>query len=457
MNPIDALKTNLPTDIAVLKSAGYLDDAQKLIDKWLTRQSLPQALRARLRVEKEILKDYAREYPYPFDTALAMVQKYVPDFTAERLHDLKDAGYADWILVDGKIHFQERFLASMIKTHPDYAHIELEDEDGQATVDLSPVEILEDTLKEMIEKGHKAYYTRIRHNVTINPEAQELGKTLRVYLPLPQNQDQISNIEILEVSPKPLKIADDTYGQRTVCFEKPLEAGDVFTVEYAYENHAEYIDLDPAKVDAKQPDFETQELAPHIVFTPYIKALADEIVGDETNPLIKARKIYDFITTKVNYSYVREYINIENIVDYAATNLKGDCGVQALLFITLCRCVGIPAKWQSGMYANPATLGNHDWAMFYVAPYGWLHCDCSFGGSGYRAKSELRWNFYFGNLEPFRMSANSEFQLDFDPPKKFLRADPYDNQRGECEYEDRRLTFHDFTEDRQIVEMHPID
>lgn len=456
MNPIEALKTNLPTDIAVLKSAGYFDDAQKLIDKWLARKNLPQALRNRLIVEKDILKDYAKEYPYPFDVALEKVQKYIPDFTAEKLHELKDGGYADWILVDGKIHFQEKYLASMIKTHPDYAHIVLDEEDGEETVDVSPVEILTKTLEEMKATGHKSYYTQIRHTVTINEDAQELGKNLRVYLPLPQEQDQISNVKILNVSPEPLKIADETYGQRTVCFEKPLEAGDSFTVEYSYENHAKYIELDSEKVDAEQPDFETQELAPHIVFTPYIKALAEEIIGDETNPLIKARKIYDFITTNVNYSYVREYINIENIVDYAATNLKGDCGVQALLFITLCRCVGIPAKWQSGMYANPVTLGNHDWAMFYVAPYGWLHADCSFGGSGYRAGSDLRWNFYFGNLEPFRMSANSEFQLDFDPPKKYLRADPYDNQRGECEYDDRRLTFHEFTDDREIVEMHEI-
>ncbi|MEG0379058.1 MAG: transglutaminase-like domain-containing protein, partial [Eubacterium sp.] len=167
--------------------------------------------------------------------------------------------------------------------------------------------------------------------------------------------------------------------------------------------------------------------------------------------------IYDFITTQVHYSYVREYLTIENIPNYAATNLKGDCGIQALLFITMCRFAGIPAKWQSGLYANPITIGNHDWALFYIAPYGWLHCDCSFGGSAYRLGAENRWNFYFGNLECFRMSANSEFQFDFDPPKDLLRADPYDNQRGEIEYEDRRLSFLDFEVDCQIVEIHPID
>ncbi|WP_195999507.1 hypothetical protein [Clostridium sp. 1001271B_151109_B4] len=42
------------------------------------------------------------------------------------------------------------------------------------------------------------------------------------------------------------------------------------------------------------------------------------------------------------------------------------------------------------------------------------------------------------------MIANSEFQYDFIPNKKFLRIDPYDNQRGEVDYEDTALTSEDF-------------
>ena len=105
-------------------------------------------------------------------------------------------------------------------------------------------------------------------------------------------------------------------------------------VEYAYDYHVDYVELDPAKASEEQPDFCTNEQAPHIRFTPYLQELLKEIIGDETNPIIKARKIYDFVTTKVMYSYMREYFTIECIPEYAAINLKGDCGVQALLFIT---------------------------------------------------------------------------------------------------------------------------
>lgn len=451
MNNMHVLKTPLPEDIQLKKAWGDFKGADCLIDKYLTR-AIPEALRQRLVIEKAILKELPKQYPYSFDDVLNEIQAQIPEFTAEDLNRLKDDGYADWIYIDGTVHFQDRAVASIAKTCPEYAHLEIEEE--KKTIEVSPVEILDKTVHEMIEKGEKSYAVHVRHTVTINKEAQQLGKKIRVWLPLPQNRDQISNIKILNASPEPVKIADETYGQRTIYFEKDLEADDHFTVEYTFENHAHYVDLDPDKVEGvEQPDFDTEELEPHIVFTPYIRSLVEELKGNETNPLKIARRFYDFVTTKVHYSYVREYLCIENIPMYCATGLKGDCGVQALLFITLCRCAGIPAQWQSGMYVNPVTIGNHDWAMFYIAPYGWLHCDCSFGGSAYRAGADVRHDFYFGNLEPFRLSANSQFQLDFDPPKDHLRADPYDNQRGEVEYEDHGLTFHDFTEKREIIEM----
>ena len=117
-------------------------------------------------------------------------------------------------------------------------------------------------------------------------------------------------------------------------------------------------------------------------------------------------------------------------------NLTGDCGFQALLFITLCRMAGIPAHWQSGWFITPYEASPHDWAIIYLPEFGYLPVDLSFGGKD--KKDIMRKAFYFGNLDGFRMVANDEFQEDFDPPAKFVREDPYDNQVGEAEYEDEK-------------------
>ncbi len=282
------------------------------------------------------------------------------------------------------------------------------------------------------------------------------GETVKVHLPIPCECENVKNFRILDSSPSLKIVAPPDALQRTVYFEDKFTGGETFYVEYEFENHMRYVDPDPSEVYDAQPSFYLNEQPPHIMFTPYIKDLTREVVGEETNPLLKARKIYDYITSHVMYSYMRSYLAITNLVEYTATGLKGDCGLQALLFITMCRCAGVPARWQSGLYSAPGDIGCHDWAQFYVAPYGWLFADCSLGGSAYRLGNEERRDFYFGNVEPFRVIANSDFQQEFIPPKKFLRNDPYDNQTGEAELDNRGLKRGEYSTEHVIVESHII-
>ena len=223
-------------------------------------------------------------------------------------------------------------------------------------------------------------------------------------------------------------------------FEKTLKENRPFSVEYEYVSRMVYADLSkpapsaPLYPDAPEPT--SQDLSPEepcLLFTPYLKDLARELRGGEKDPLKAARKFYDFVTTQVKYSFVRDYFQIPHLGEYAAVNLKGDCGIQALLFILLCRISGIPARWQSGLAVEPDYVGSHDWAQFYVEGWGWLFCDCSYGGGAWRNGNIERWNFYFGNLEPMRMAANSLYAAPFDFPKEHIRIDPYDNQSGEME------------------------
>ena len=105
----------------------------------------------------------------------------------------------------------------------------------------------------------------------------------------------------------------------------------------------------------------------------------------------------------------------------------------ASTFIVLCRLAGIPAQWQSGLSVSITGVGCHDWAMFYIAPRGWMYADCSFGASMARLGDETMRRHYFGSLDTGRMVANRAFEAPFDPPMTGFRSDPYDNQSGECE------------------------
>ena len=90
--------------------------------------------------------------------------------------------------------------------------------------------------------------------------------------------------------------------------------------------------------------------------------------------------------------------------------------------------------------ADPTYIGSHDWAQFYTEAWGWLPVDCSFGGAGYRKNSPERRAFYLGNIDPWRMAANTHYYAPFQPASQYVRSDPYDSQRGEVETAQRALT-----------------
>lgn len=446
------LEIPLPEDVEKAKWCGDFDRALRLIHRKLSEGKLPFAARKRLELEEHILRRLPLDYRYSEEEGLALLREHIPDFTREELQELEDSGAIDWIYIQGKPHFSSSFYDTLEKVYPDIAR----------RAGLPPAEeskerkLLYDTVKKLEETGSAACRIRLRAHLRVADSAFRPGEPLLVHLPIPAPAVNMENIQILECSPQPARIAPETAGQRTVSFSCAPQENPLFTVEYQYDCPAVYRPLDPEKVSPLQPDFDTQEQAPHIRFTPFIRALCKELSAGETNPLKLARKFYDYCTTVVTYAFMREYATLTQIPEYAGLGLKGDCGVQALLFITLCRCAGIPARWQSGLYVTPYDVGCHDWAMFYVAPYGWLFADPSFGGSAYRSGNKLGHDHYFGSLDPFRMAANSQFQWEFDPPKTQLRADPTDNQRGEAEYPDRGLAREELEESWELVSWEEI-
>ena len=75
----------------------------------------------------------------------------------------------------------------------------------------------------------------------------------------------------------------------------------------------------------------------------------------------------------------------------------------------------------------------------------------SVGGGALREGDEQLCDYYFGNLDIFRMVCATDVQQPFSPTKTYLRDDPYDNQSGEAEYEDAPLHFSDTTRHKSLL------
>jgi len=450
------LHIGLPEDVLRLKYFGDFTGADRAIGRYLHAPNTPEALKSCLTVQREMMARLPADYPLTRAEAIALAQSAAPDFTAAEFDALVDAGRIDWIYMQGVPHYFSRFFDSLCKTDASYAArtgVSQLGADGSSAAGENGEPRLDRAARLLRENGRMSARIRCRASLCLKDGAFQKGELVRAYLPLPCACGAQSDIRIERISPEPTHISQEEAPQRVVFWEERMEENHAFSVEFSYVRTARYTDLSRPEYGSERPDFFLEEQPPHILFTPYLRALAAKLTEGTEEPLEKARKLYDFVTLNVKYSYVRAYFGLENIAENCARNLVGDCGIMALLFITLCRCAGVPARWESGWKAEPGFCGAHDWAQFYAAPYGWLYADPSFGAGAVREGNEARRRFYFGNLDCYRMAANTAFQVDFDVPMDHWRADPYDNQVGEMELKDRGLRYDEFERTKEVLEF----
>lgn len=456
MNINDTLKyldAGLPDDIQRRKQFGDFTGAIRLIDQRLEDSATPRSLRHSLQIQKLICQLLPTEFPYSKDEAIAIIRKNIPDFTEAEFDAYVDQRRIRWIYVNGEERYFNRFFSSLCKAAPGFAQ--------RAGIKMPGVESatggskedsrLDIAMKKMMSNGSMTNRIRIRATVKMKDEFFTPGMFVRAHLPIPAACHQQSDIRIEKIWPENGIIAPEDAAQRTICWEEKLDENHAFMVEYSYLHTARFTDAYHLTGKASDVRCDTEEILPHVVFTPYIKALCAELTEGINDPLLKAKAIYDFITVNMKYTFMPSYLLLNNMAETCAKEFTGDCGIFALLFLTLCRCAGIPAQWQSGLTAEPDFIGGHDWVRFYVEPYGWIFADPSYGTAAVRAGKEERRQFYFGNLDPYRMVANREFYTHFTIPKEHLRADPYDNQLGEIESEDRGYLFDEYERTKEIL------
>lgn len=427
-NPNDAfryLHLDLPSDIARLVGMGDLDGAVSLIDHRLD-SPISDEMAMRLKAEKVRLERLPLDFTLTREQAIAAVREEWPDFTEAQFDALLADDRIDWRVIRGTAYYHRSFLASL-RLYPKLAPGLKHPAEDQTYRD--------ETLAAMRGKGTLTAYMTVRASIRANVDTA--GKEVQAWLPVPARSPAQDWVEVMDASWDCVGSPEDA-PQRT--FSWKVKDRNSFYVIYRLFHRARYVDPLTLKADPIQPGFYLDEELPHLRFTPYLRALAAKLTKGMSDPIQKAKAIYDYVTTHMEYRYQPSYVLLDPIADQSARDLRGDCGMFAILFITLCRIAGIPAKWESGLAVKPTGAGPHDWAMFYVAPHGWLWADCSYGAGAHRNGEEARRLHYFGSLDPWRMVANSAFQAPLVPPVPGWRHDPYDNQTGEIMVDGRCLT-----------------
>ncbi len=414
------LSVPVPEDVRTAEIQGDFREAERRIEKWLNGELHP-CMRLRLEYEKERIFRIRREYGISLQRGIERLKREIGYVKEETIEEWIRSGALDCRNIDGKMRCFNRFVDNLAFAEPAIAM-------RRKKKNAKTKELLLQTLIRMSTGESRKY--RITAGIRLKIRKKYEGEKFRVWLPLPQERFQSEKVRIIASKPQVSYIS--TAEQRTAYFETRERE---INMEFEYE-----ISEVSGGLEGEVKEEHKGEKLPHIAFTPYIKSLAERVAGDG-DTMEKARRIYNWVTSHMRYFYVRNYGTYDNIGEYAAVNLRGDCGFHAILFIALCRAVGIPAKWQSGWFITPYYAGPHDWAQVFVNGE-WYPVDASFGNL--RRHTKVENEFYFGNLDAFRMIANDDILSPFNPRKMHWRSDPVDNQVGEVET-DKNLYYGDFS------------
>jgi transglutaminase-like putative cysteine protease len=434
-------------EIRALIADGSYAEAERLLKGKIADSSAP--ITSDAAIQLEVLRRTRSDFPLTEAEVLTQLQKSIPDASSSDIARWRKAGDLQHKLIDGELRYFRQAVPNLFRFN-DEAKRRRRDASAGKKFDMNAhverLVALSETSEnpELYPVKHK-----VRYEIVVNDGHPRLkvGAMVRAWLPFPQEYRQQHDVKLICSEPSEAIIAKNGAPHRAIYMEQTFRDESKpprFYAEFEFVTSAYCPKLDASKVkpyDATSDLYReyTAERPPHLVFTPEVKRLAREIVGDEANPLQKALLVFHWVSANVPWCSEMEYSIIPNLSEKGLAARRGDCGVQGMVFITLCRAAGVPARWQSGWQTKPGDWNMHDWSEFYVEPWGWLPADASYGVRAH-ADPRVR-DFFCGHMDPYRLIVNLNYAQELQPPKTSFRSEPNDFQRGEIEIDGHNLYF----------------
>jgi transglutaminase-like putative cysteine protease len=309
----------------------------------------------------------------------------------------------------------------------------------------------------------------IRNEVKV--KVPDGARRVRVWMAVPQDNDPAQQVRDLKIeAPYPHRMETDSEGSKVVYLEVNDPKVQEFTIVETFGLTRKEIrdQIDPRRAKPLT-DADRQRLArylqpnKHVVIDDDIRKLANEIVGDETNPVLAARKLYDWVLVNVDY-WVKDPKNKKaspvGSTTYCLTFRTGNCTDFESLWASLARAKGIPTQIVYGSFLKPelravdADQSYHCWAEFYAPGLGCLHHDVSVAdlyegpypitpdnerlvrltsADGTFGPDKAKVDYYFGNLDERRVVWSRNRDLTMSPrqdgepvnalPKAYIEVD----------------------------------
>ncbi len=288
------------------------------------------------------------------------------------------------------------------------------------------------------EQGKQATFDARHELKVIVPEGAQI---VRVWFTMPQD-DPAQQVKDFKVEcPFPHRITQDSEGNKTVFVEAMKPAVKEFTIVETFTITRSEVKSGVDAARAKpytSADLSGKEkyLSPnaHVMIDDRIRKLSSEITGSEPNPVVKARKIYDWVLGNIDY-WVKDPKNKKaspvGSTEYCLATRTGNCSDFHSLWMSLARASGIPTRLVYGGFFKLELDGQdvdqsyHCWPEFFVPGTGWVPHDVAVAdiyadkyevnkdnevlvrrttGDGYSGPDASKVDYLFGNLDERRVT-----------------------------------------------------
>ena len=255
---------------------------------------------------------------------------------------------------------------------------------------------------------------RFHYDVTITELAP--GKMARVWLPVAQsNHDQQVKL-VGEISvPGKHELRDETkFGNKLIYFEATANEKGEIPVKVSYEIRRREL---TAESGEKVVEGQLKNFLAASRLVPVGDELLYRVVGDN-RPVGAEKKVaselYNVVYDRMQYGKPKDKAWGRGDAVYACDEKVGNCTDFHSLFISMCRTLKLPAKFEIGFMipakGSEGTVGGyHCWAKF--ADEGrWVAVDISEAD-----KDPSQKEYYFGNLTPNRVTFTTGRDLALQP------------------------------------------
>jgi len=219
------------------------------------------------------------------------------------------------------------------------------------------------------------------YSVNIRADSAQPPNTLHLWVPFPAASPAQTNAEMLFSSPEPFikeYFGTSLYRLDNLVTGTAADVSVAWTVDvYGVRTSVRPQDVRP---DAASPMREAHTRScPRLPSDdPRMGSLAASIVGGETNPYLRARRVYEWMLGG-NITWEQRS---QGDVFTAKETGRADPFLGALLYATLLRAAGVPARPVAGvLVGRDMRTANHHWAEFWIDGFGWIPADPAMGAA----------------------------------------------------------------------------